>query len=199
MHGCLEVCTKFLDRYPDCYKVKLLRLGEGFIGRLKLGSEYSSRSTRVNFENHYEQFEVMEILREPYSGKVFPGYQSIDISFHELETIVRNDRPDWKVALENAKGIYLITDDSTGMRYVGSAYGDQGIWGRWSEYIYNGHGGNVGLDFLNEGENIDYYRRNLKFALLQHFSDYESKEEILDRESYWKRILLTREYGLNRN
>ena len=30
--------------------------------------------------------------------------------FEELEALVRNDRTDWKAALENAKGVYLISD-----------------------------------------------------------------------------------------
>ena len=70
----------------------------------------SRRTTRANFENHFADFEVQEILREPYTGRPFPGYEDIDLSFDELETLVRNNRPDWKAALENAKGIYLITD-----------------------------------------------------------------------------------------
>ena len=52
-------------------------------------------AARVNFENHYQNFEVQEILREPYSGRAFPGFEDIDLSFEELETLVRNDRPDW--------------------------------------------------------------------------------------------------------
>jgi hypothetical protein len=30
--------------------------------------------------------------------------------------------------LENVKGVYLIVDKSNGKMYVGSAYGDTGIW-----------------------------------------------------------------------
>jgi hypothetical protein len=92
--------------------VELLRDGGGFIGRLKLRSPYRGRTTRANFENHYAGFEVQEILREPYSGRQFPGYEDIDLSFDELETLVKNERPDWKVALENTKGIYLISATS---------------------------------------------------------------------------------------
>ena len=88
---------------------------------------------------------MQEILREPYSGRSFPGYEDVDLSFAELETMVRNDRPDWKGALESVKGVYLITDTKAEKRYVGSAYGDQGVWSRWREYIENGHGGNVEL------------------------------------------------------
>ena len=38
---------------------------------------------------------MQEILREPYSGRSFPGYEDIDVSFDELETLVRNNRYDW--------------------------------------------------------------------------------------------------------
>ena len=124
-----------LKRYSNRYAVKLSDDGAGFIGRLKLRSSYRLRATRVNFENHYADLEVQEILCEAYSGRSFPGFEDIDLSFEELEALVRNSRPDWKAALASIKGIYLISDIRTGKRYVGSAYGDQGIWSRWSNYV----------------------------------------------------------------
>jgi hypothetical protein len=133
------------ERLPDRYVVELTNEGAGFLGRLKLRSGYRERATRVNFENHYTSIEVQEILREPYSGRAFPGFENIDLSFDELEALVRNNRPDWKAALNSVKGIYLISDSNTGKRYVGSAYGVDGIWGRWCNYAASGHGGNVEL------------------------------------------------------
>lgn len=189
-----------LGRHKDRYEVELTPIGEGFIGRLKLHSPYRGRTTRANLENHYSTFEVQEILREPYSGRSFPGYEDIDVSFDELETLVRNDRADWKAALESVKGIYLITDTKTGRRYVGSAYGDQGVWSRWCSYVGSGHGGNVELRSLVSNPNLDYCRANFRFALLEHRSSRTPDEVIIERETFWKRILLTRgEHGLNRN
>ncbi len=72
-----------LGRHPDRYEVRLSDAGAGFIGRLKLHSSYRGRTTRSNFENHYADFEVQEILREPYTGRAFPGYEDIDLSFEE--------------------------------------------------------------------------------------------------------------------
>ena len=118
---------RVVARHPDRYEVELTKEGEGFVGRLKLRSGYRERATRVKFENHYPDLVVQEILREPYSGRSFPGFEDIDLSFEELETLVRNSRPDWQAALSSIKGIYLISDISTGKRYIGSAYGDQGI------------------------------------------------------------------------
>ena len=45
-----------------------------------------------------------------------------------------NQRYQRGLTLENIKGIYLVTDTHTGRRYVGSAYGDMGIWSRWRQY-----------------------------------------------------------------
>jgi hypothetical protein len=77
-------------RRPDAYEVELTDEGAGFIGRLKLRSPYRERATRVKFENYYSGLEVQEVLREPYSGRSFPGFEDIDLSFEELETLVRN-------------------------------------------------------------------------------------------------------------
>ena len=103
-----------LARHEDGYEVTLTEAGRELIGRLKLRSSYRERTTRANFENHYRAFEVQEILREPYTGRRFPGYDDIDLSFEELEALVRNARPDWMSALESMKGIYLISDTKTG-------------------------------------------------------------------------------------
>jgi hypothetical protein len=191
---------RILKRHDDRYEVELTGEGAAFLGRLKLRSSYRHRSTRVNLENHYPGFEVQEILREPYSGTVFPGFEQIDVSFEELETLVRNQRPDWKAALESVKGIYLITDTTTGKRYVGSSYGVEGIWSRWCGYISSGHGGNVELRTLAKDTSLDYCRKSFRFALLEYRPNLTSDDTVLAREAFWKRILLTRgNDGLNRN
>jgi hypothetical protein len=191
---------RVLHRYEDGYDVELADNGKEFIGRLKIRSSYRGRTTRVNLENHYLTFEVQEILRETYTGRSFPGYEDIDVSFDELETLVRNERPDWKAALESVKGVYLITDTKTARRYVGSAYGDQGVWSRWRTYVESGHGGNVELRALVSDPTLDYCRANFRFALLEHRASRTPDEVVLAREAFWKRILLTRgEQGLNRN
>ena len=103
-------------------------------------------------------------------------------------------------ALESMKGIYLISDIKTGKHYVGSAYGDQGIWSRWCAYVGSGHGGNLELRALVTDPNLAYCRANFRFALLEHRPSRTEDKTIIDRESFWKRILLTRgERGLNRN
>ena len=95
--------------------------------------------------------EIVEILPRGYA-KTFLGYENTILVFDELEKIVRN--PDvnkqWKMMLSNVYGIYLILDKSDGQQYVGSAYGKEGLWGRWSNYVQTKHGGNkILIDLLN--------------------------------------------------
>lgn len=191
---------RVMQRHADRYEVEPSDERAGFLGRLKLRLAYRERATRVKFENHYSGFEVQEILREPFSGRSFPGFESIDLSFEELEALVRHSRPDWRAALTSVKGIYLISDTGTGKRYVGSAYGDHGIWSRWSEYAATGHGGNAELRTLVSDPTLEYCRRSFRFALLEHRPVSTPDEVILGREMYWKAILGSRgEHGLNRN
>lgn len=188
-------------RLEDAYKVQLTERGAGFIGRLKIRSQYNARATRTNFENHYDDIEVSEILREPYMGRMFPGYERINLPFRELEALIRNDRPDWKSALGTVNGIYLITDKRTGKRYVGSAYGEQGVWARWENYVRTGHGGNAELKNIVGENGADYARRHFVFALLEFLAFRTPDIVVLEKEQHWKDVLLTRDekYGLNRN
>jgi hypothetical protein len=191
---------RVLARHKKYYEVELTEIAAGFIGRLKLRSPYNFRAVRVNMESQYDDFEVTEILPEPYTGRPFPGYEDIELSFEEIETLVRNSRSDWKAALESIKGIYLITDTLTGRRYVGSAYGEAGIWSRWCAYAATGHGGNIELRALTTTPDLNYCRANFRFALLEHRSFRATDDLIFGRENFWKRLLLTRgDEGFNRN
>ena len=139
---------------------------------------------------------MIEILPEPYVGRAFPGFDDIDLSFDELETLVRRARPDWRAALQSIKGIYLITDTKTNRRYVGSAYGEGGVWSRWCQYVETGHGGNVELRKLVDEPTLSYSRLNFRFALLENRSVRTPDDNVIARESFWKRILFS---DFNRN
>lgn len=189
-----------IDSHKKEYKVELTEGGEQFIGRLKLRRHLGARQRRVKLEKHYDKLEVSEILAEPYSGRTFPGYERVNIHFRELESLVKIDRPDWKAALANVNGIYLITDENTGKRYVGSASGEQGLWGRWKTYIETGHGGNQGLKEATGDNSQEYARGHFVFTLLEFLAFRTPEEVVRDRETFWKQVLLTRgKYGLNEN
>ena len=191
-----------INRTAKGYEVNLLPKGEEYIGRLKIefARPQGWRGRAFNLEKTWEKFTVSALLQEPYSGEIFCGYERINHDFRTLETIFSNNKPDWKGALENVKGVYLITDTSNNRRYVGSAYGDSGIWSRWSCYIGTGHGWNDELTKLIRKHGIDYARKNFKFALLEFSSMKTDEKRIREREDYWKETLLTRgEFGYNKN
>lgn len=108
------------------------------------------------YESMMEELEVIEILSTAYDGDEFPGYENIRLSFSQLETIIRNKRSGWLDALRNQKAVYLITDTSNGKMYVGSATAQYGmLLQRWTNYIDNGHGGNVELKHIVDTKGFD--------------------------------------------
>ncbi len=191
---------KVLSNEGEEYKIALQDIGQEFIGRLKLGFKLTGRNMRPRLESHYDQILVTEILKEPYSGSAFGGYENINLSFEQLEFIIKNQKPDWKAALQNVKGVYLITDKNKGKRYVGSAYGDTGIWSRWACYVETGHGWNEGLNALLKQEGVAYARQHFQFTLLEFRSMRADDAVIIERECFWKEALLSRgDYGYNQN
>ena len=107
-----------------------------------------------------------------------------------LEAVFRNERADWKAALANVKGVYLIADKSNGKKYIGSAYGDAGIWVRWACYIGTGHGWNDELITLIDHEGIKYAGEHFRFSVLEVMVKSTPDDVVLAREAHWKRALL---------
>lgn len=68
------------------------------------------------------------------------------------------------------------------------------LWGRWSDYIHYGHGGNEMLKKLD----FDYIKTNFRYSILEIFKNTTDDDIILARESWWKEVLLNiGEYGYN--
>ena len=86
-----------------------------------------------------DKLEVIEVWNpdKTLDDKTFPGYKNVSVSYRELKK--KLESPEWRTALSCRKGIYLITDRTTGKLYVGSAYGVNGILGRWKTYIKSGY------------------------------------------------------------
>lgn len=181
------------------YQVALTNQYESLIGRLKVQWKRTGRAKSRRMENCLETFTVNEILRGEYEGEAFCGYEGINHDFRILENIFLSSKPDWKSALENVKGVYLITDKSNGMKYVGSAYGESGIWSRWSCYMGTGHGHNDELTKLIRKKGMNYARDNFRFSLLEYRPMKTDDSTIIARESYWKEALLSRDFGYNKN
>ena len=188
-----------LKRRPDRYDVRLSRTQQEFVGRLLIRFPGpGARGRAFLLEKYYGALKVTQLLDKPFGGEAFVGYENVEHTFTQLEWIIEQDRPDWKGALENVKGVYLIVDKSNGKMYVGSAYGDFGIWSRWTSYVKTGHGGNDQLTRLIAEKGIAYARRNFCFSILEFRSMRTDDEAIIAREQYWKRVLQSCEFGYNR-
>ena len=190
-----------LERRQDGYKLNPLPEFEKYVGRLIASfHRYQGMRGRAYYlENYLDQFHVAEILPLAYTGESFCGFEKIDHDFSTLEAVFRNERADWKAALENIKGVYLIADKSNGKQYVGSAFGDAGIWSRWACYIGTGHGWNDELVKLMNRKGIKYARANFRFSILEAMVTSTPNDAVIARESHWKRVLQTREHGSNKN
>ena len=74
-------------------------------------------------------------------------------------------------------------------------YDENMILGRWQSYIKTGNGGNVELKKIS----FDYMKRNFKYSILDIFKSTVDDQLIIARESWWKFVLQTREFGYNLN
>ena len=180
------------------YQTELLEFRKELIGRLIIKFNKVFRASYLLLESHYDQFIVSEILKEKLSILPFPGYEKVNINFDYLKTIVKNEELSWKTALLNIKGVYLISDRNSGKLYVGSVYGQEAFWTRWSQYINSGHGNNVDLKQVILDNGIEY-AEHFSFSILEIRSSITDDLEIIQREAYWKEILLTRKFGYNKN
>lgn len=142
--------------------------------------------------------EIIEILPTGFL-KTFPGYQDVLLSFEELTRIIKN--PDanrqWQLMLSNVCGVYLILDKKDGQQYVGSAYGKDGIWGRWSTYVMTKHGNNKNLIELL-AQNAEKYK-DFQFSILHVLPNSVMKEDVIQMESRVKEKLGSKAFGLNAN
>jgi hypothetical protein len=125
----------------------------------------------------------------------FEGIKHVSLVMAELKIAI--DDLTWMQELGGIGGIYLITDESNGQHYVGSASGKLGLLQRWRDYVATGHGGN---QMLIELLQINRSRVNdFRFTLLEAIPLGTSKRDAIHRENYWKRAIGSRVHGLNVN
>jgi len=164
-----------------------------YIGRLVVYFKNNTQQMVRNADSVMDNCYVSQILPDTFDNDIFPGYEKVNVSWLEMSRVLEKDN--WKTALQNQKGVYLITDISNGKRYVGSAYGEHMILGRWRAYVKNGHGGNIGLKQLP----FNYIQQNFRYSILDIFKSTTDDRLIIERENWWKSILLSRDFGYNEN
>ena len=143
------------------------------------------------------EMEVIEI-HPGLHYKQFTDYSDFILDFHELKEIVNNKYSDWKKMLSITKGVYLISDTLSGKLYIGSAYGEDGIWGRWCNYVAtNGHSNNKTLKEHIQLDND--YARHFQFSILMLLPRTVTANEAIKKERLFKNKLGTNSFGLNNN
>ena len=131
---------------------------------------------------------VLAILEESALDATMPDWDAIELTWDDLRVLPKQ----WKSRLREWRGIYYIFDTSDGKGYVGSAYGESNLLGRWLDYADSGHGGNRLLQQRNP--------QNFQFTILQRVSPDMEADDVIRLESSWKQRLHTREpLGLNDN
>jgi hypothetical protein len=187
-------------RDSPCYEYSTREI-EGLdhlTGRAIVEFNKTFRQSYLRDGKYANQLVVAAIRDQRMTIGEFPGFNGVLLSHAMLKTLVRESPPSWGTALSNVAGVYLVTDTSSGKQYVGSAYGGDGIWQRWSVYAKNGHGGNRELRDLLRAAGKDH-TRFFQFSLLEVCDLSSSDDYVIERETHWKTVLRSREFGLNRN
>lgn len=149
----------------------------------------------------------------PDSKHVFPGYNRVVWDFVTLKDYMDHlgEYEEIENALKEVYAVYLVVDLVSGKYYVGSAYGKDGLLGRWRTYANTkGTGGNLDNDEGNKGI-IEYLKENpeaylhFQYSILEVIHKTGINERDIDAtlevEKVWKRKLCTLNsaWGLNRN
>lgn len=129
---------------------------------------------------------VKEITRNRELIPLAPNWDKFIVTAMEIRNLPRTHA----ARLREWRGVYLIVDESDGARYVGSAYGNENILGRWRTHV--------------TGEAVDskeLRKRNiedLRFSILQLTAQDADLHDVINLEQNWMDRLHTREFGLNR-
>ena len=186
---------EFFDRPDDIhYDLEEVKGYEDLIGRIVIDWGKATRS----WHQWLRDKPILEIKPKGYISP-FSGYLDFALSHRDLSDMVAY--PDanrvWHQMLKSTAGVYLIMDRLTGQQYVGSAYGKDGILGRWRQYALNGHGGNVELKRLLISDNE--YAANFQFTILRTLPSSLTSKEVIAYEKLYKDKLGSRAHGLNLN
>jgi hypothetical protein len=180
--------------------------GSGFFYKLKRDPRFDDLRDRLIIrwtgalawvQKRLDNKPVLEILEPGRKLPPFPDYLEFSLTYAELKDLFENEEAhrDWRTPLAAVAGVYLILAETSGKQYVGSAYGPNGIWGRWRNYANSGHGGNVQLRKLIRKDSS--YPQQFRFSVLEILPKTMARERVLQRESLYKQKLGSRATGLN--
>ncbi len=130
-------------------------------------------------------FPIQAIHPESILVPSMPAWRELVLDWEQLGSLPSS----WADRLCQWRGIYLIQDKTDGKNYVGSASGEQNIFGRWLQHRAGGDAVK-----LRERNSSDFL-----FSILQILEHDLPSGEVVDIENMWKTRLHTRSSGLNVN
>ena len=210
----LFACYKAGDSVPDCPNA----VPEGFphpewfqgkgsyfnLEHTDLLKDYENRLT-IDWGNSTRMWHQKGTTEKPIVSiqadekKVFSGFEDLILTYDELKEIILNPTvyEAWHTALSSFNAIYLIVDRESGKQYIGSAYGKDGLLGRWSCYVSSLHGHNKRMKELICAYPERYH--HFQFSILQILPKTATDDEIIRTESLYKKKLFTIPFGMNDN
>ena len=130
---------------------------------------------------------VVQVDREARFVPSAPGWDEFIVTGTEIRGLPLS----WAARLREWRGVYLIVDQSDGARYVGSAYGEVNLLGRWSIHV----AGDLGVT----AELVNRDPAGFRFSILELVAPTAPPDVVTKLEASWKQRLDTRAWGLNRN
>lgn len=163
------------------FDLKLLGFYAKWRGRLVVtwpGGQAWCRWAKTN------DFAISAIHEDSLFDKPVCDWPELTLTYGELKVLPRKLRD----ALRQWRGIYFILDRSDGKGYVGSAFGQENIPGRWRVHAKLG------------GDAKQLKQRNPEdfvFSILQLTSPDLEQRKVVQLEESWMKRLHTRRFGLN--
>ena len=109
--------TKDLNHFDGIgYEYEILPEYQKYFGRLIIKFKNKSQTMIRLAKSVINDCEVVQILPDTFNNDIFPGYDKVNVSWQELSRLISKES--WKTALQNQKGVYLITDISNGKMYI---------------------------------------------------------------------------------
>lgn len=128
---------------------------------------------------------ILAITRVPDLNPPMPDWRDLVLDTATLRALPAR----WAESLRHWRGIYLILDTTDGARYVGAAYGEENLLGRWRDHV----AGDTGVTRELAHRDPAHFR----FSILELLSPAAPVEEVTRAEQQWMRRLHTKDHGLN--
>lgn len=159
----------------------------------KLRKEYPDRRIKLRF-NKYKEYEditynFVEWYKEDKESKKFKD-SLLTVWSSKKKRIQDNDIIFQFIEISYHKWLLV---------YVGSATGEEGIFGRWRTYLSKGYDEeeekskdypNKGLKEIVKNNGLDYIKNNFQYSILEIFTKNKlGATKALEREKYWKNLL----------